>query len=169
MACLTAGRNKQCSTGISGGLKAIYVADKADVASLTGGAGAAITAITMNGAGVFYKYEFKRDTAFFNEELTNENCSTQVTQQVGMSWTGSTQADISTIMELANCCCGMVVIVEYSNGVKKLSGFDENEEYLLETTNINSGSAKSDAFEAIITLATTATRLADTFTAAIPV
>jgi len=144
--CVTAGRTRNCSTAISGGVEFVYLVDKEDVASITIGANNEVTGIVMNPApAVFFKFEFAPDTAQFTEALTNENCATSVVQTLVMNWRGRNQDDRNSIMELASCCCGMVAIHGENTGISWIWGFDQTEEVFLTAADGDSGLAKSDA------------------------
>ena len=167
---LTAGRNRKCTSGLSGGVKAIYLVPQADIDSVTVDTDSSISAITMVATKVFYKYQFRRDTASFNEEVTNENCTTQTTNTIAMTWAGLAQADINTLKELLDSsCCGLAAVVEYNTGVMRLVGHEENE--YLETSGvaISSGAAKADAFETVVTITGTSVYPSPTFTGTVPV
>ena len=128
MACLTSGRTRDCATAISGGLNKVYITDTQDIDTVTIGVNGEATGVTMLLTAVFYEYQFAPDTAFFTEELTNENCSTLVTQQLSMNWRGRNQDDRNLIMEFANCCCGMTVIHTENTGVSWIWGYTATEE-----------------------------------------
>lgn len=162
--CVTGGRTRNCAASISGGSNFLYLTDKEDVATVTVGAGGDVTGITMVSTLVFYKFQFAPDTAVFTEALTNENCATQVTQTYVMNWRGRNQDDRNSIMELADCCCGMVAIHGENTGLAWLWGFDETEECFLTANEGTSGTAKSDSNEEIITLTAIATTKARVFT-----
>ena len=152
--CVTGGRTRNCATAISGGSNFLYLTDKEDVATVTVGAGGDVTGITMGVGLIFYKFQFAPNTAVFTESLTNENCTTQVRNQ----------SDRNSIMELADCCCGMVAIHGENSGLAWLWGFDETEECFLTANEGTSGTAKSDPNEEIITLTAIATQKARVFT-----
>ncbi len=162
--CVTGGRTRNCAASISGGSNFLYLTDKEDVATVTVGAGGDVTGITMGVGLIFYKFQFAPNTAVFTESLTNENCATQVTQTYVMNWRGRNQSDRNSIMELADCCCGMVAIHGENTGLAWLWGFDETEEAFLTANEGTSGTAKSDPNEEIITLTAIATTKARVFT-----
>ena len=169
MACLTSGRIRDCAGAISGGVQNMYLTDTQDIDTVTVGIGGDVTGITMLAAAVFYKYDYAPDTASFTEELTNENCSTLVTQQFTMNWRGRSQTDRDQIMEFANCCCGMTAIHTENTGIAWIWGWKETEEIQLLTSSGTSGVLKSDANEEVIVFQATATEKARTFTGVIPV
>lgn len=162
--CVTAGRTRNCASAISGGSNFLYIVDKQDVTTVTVGAGGDVTGITMGVGLVFYKFQFAPDTAVFAEALTNENCATQVVQTYTMNWRGRNQSDRNSIMELADCCCGMVAIHGENTGLAWLWGFDETEEAFLFSNDGTSGTVKSDPNEEVIVLQATATKKARVFT-----
>ena len=126
--CVTAGRTRNCATNNSGGVKWVYLTDYEDVDSVTIGVNGEATGIVMVGVTVFYKFVFAPDTAVFTEELTNENCATQVVQQLVMNWRGRNQTDRNSITELAACCCGLVAIHCENTGTAWIWGYNETEE-----------------------------------------
>jgi len=162
--CVTAGRTRNCATSISGGSNFLYLVDKEDVATVTVGVGGDVTGITMGALLVFYKFQFAPNTAVFAEAMTNENCATQVTQTYTMNWNGRNQTDRNSIMELADCCCGMVAIHGENTGLAWLWGFDETEEAFLFSNDGTSGTAKSDSNTEVIVLQAIATQKARVFT-----
>ncbi len=163
--CVTTGRTRNCATSISGGVEFVYLVDKEDVDSITIGANQEVTGIVMNPiAAVFFKFEFAPDTAQFTEALTNENCATAVVQTLVMNWRGRNQDDRNSIMELANCCCGMVVIHGENTGVSWIWGFDQTEEAFLSAADGDSGAAKSDPNQEVLTLVANATKKAREWT-----
>jgi len=172
MACLTSGVANPCGAKVSGGSNFIYLAEKADVATVTVGAGGDITAIAMVGLAVFYKFEFDKKTgAVFTEDLTNET-ATQVLQQYVMDFKGRSNVTRNAVMELAACDCGLVVIHGENTGAVWLWGFDETEEAFLLGSASTSGRLKSDANIETPTLQAMATEKARVFTpglAGIPV
>jgi hypothetical protein len=151
----------------------LYLVDYEDVDSVTIGVNGEATGIVMNPvSAVFFKFQFAPDTAVFTEELTNENCATQVIQQFTMNWRGRNQTDRNSIMELASCCCGMVAIHGENTGVSWIWGYNETEEVFLLSDSGTSGTVKSDANEEILVLQATATAKAVEWTtgeAGIPV
>lgn len=169
MACLTSGRTRDCASAISGGVNELYLTDTQDIDVVTEGVNGEVTGITMLLAAVFYKYEFAPDTASFTEELTNENCSTLVVQQFTMNWRGRSQTDRNSIMEFADCCCGMTAIHTENTGTQWIWGYDPTEEIQLLSASGTSGVVKSDANEEVIILQATATKKARTFTGVVPV
>jgi len=164
MACLTGGTTRDCSTPISGGSNFLYLAQTSEIATVTVGIAGNVTAIAMVGLAVFYKFQFAPNLSAFTEALTNENCSTQVTQTYAFTLRGRSNAYRSAVMELANCCCGMTAIHGENTGLAWLWGFDETEEAYLTANEGTSGTAKSDANQEVVTITAVATKKARVFT-----
>lgn len=70
MACsqILAGISNDCAPSL-GGVKIVYIANYADVASTSINAGSKISAITMETGKKFYAYEFRRNTANMTSTL----------------------------------------------------------------------------------------------------
>lgn len=170
--CITAGISRDCGRPISGGLSEVYLADRKGVDSLTVGIDGSVSAVTMVAplTDFFYKFEFKPDSASFAESITNENCSTLVTQTLTMSFVGRSQADVNSIKELLNCCCGITAIIFENakdgsgNKIGRVFGFDDTEELFLTGVEGGTGVLKSDANEFILTFTATATGPAVVYT-----
>ena len=167
---ITSGRNRaNCSVVQTGGVAAIYLAPQADIDSVTL-TGNLVSGITMVATKVFYKFQFKRDTAFFNEEMTNENGSAQFAQSIQMIWSGRSQEDIDHLAELLACSnCGLAAVIEFNNGTKFLVGQKDNEYLEVPSATMESGTLKSDAVQSTVNLAGTSSGGSPTFTAVVPV
>ena len=95
MSCLTAGRTRStsCARSAGGYSPHIYIANAADVDSLTVGANNEITAITMVATKVFYKVEFRnKQNVNFTEAGAAEN-GVVYTQSLTGIFQGDTHAD----------------------------------------------------------------------------
>lgn len=169
MASLTGGTTNNCATPISGGVSAFYITDAANVAAYVLNLANEVTGVTMALATVFYKFEAGQDTKGFTEEVTNENCSFQATQQALLTLRGRSQAYRNTIMELGNSCCGLAVIHIENTGLQWIWGVDEDERVFLFTNSGSTGLAKSDPNQEAVVLQATATKKARVFTGVIPV
>lgn len=125
MAALTAGRAKSCAGGeCSGGVDRIYIANKADILTVTVTSDA-VTAITMAASKVFYRFDSEDDMAMFKETLKVTGCSTVVDQELNLGYFCRNDVDRKTIMELAGAsCCGLVVIHKESTGNTWIWGLD---------------------------------------------
>lgn len=168
MGCITSGRLKNCNAIKSGGVNELYLADKTEVDAQTIGVNEEVTGFTMAVGGVFYKFEFAADTAQFLEESDN-TLGLIVTQTFNQIWYSRNQDQRNILMELFECNCGLVVVHTENTGVSWTWGFDETEEAYLRTATGDSGTAKSDGNQDAPVLIATATKLARTFTGAVPV
>lgn len=158
--CLTGGRSRQCSAGqISGGNKVIYLLDKTQFVSLTLDGTGAATAITLVAplTDVFYKVEFYPNTAQYTEAMTNTDCSTAVTQTFNMIFKGRNQSDRNFIMELADCCCGLIAIHKEATGRLWIWGYGEGEEIFLNTNDADTGTTLTDSNQEALSLQAIAT------------
>jgi len=124
---ITAGFSKTC-TARSGGIKNIWITNRKDIAAagFTLASGE-YTAVTMESAKVFFKYEFDEDTAEFRPAGTFENNTILVNSEVEMSMSGLSTLMLARFQEMLEVsACGMVAIVEDSNSVKFVVGYSEN-------------------------------------------
>ncbi len=124
---ITAGFTKTC-TARSGGVKNIWLANRTDIAAagFTLASGE-YSAVTMESAKVFYKYQFDEDTAEHRHSATIENLSTQVTNEVEFYLGKMSTLMRTRLQEILDISpCGMVAIVEDNNSVKWVYGYTEN-------------------------------------------
>ena len=110
---ITAGFSKSCAAR-SGGVKNIWIANREDIAAarftLTSGED---SAVTMESAAVFFKYEMDQDTAEHRFSASIEGNSTQVDNQVEFylgKLSTLMRARLQEILDVSPC--GLVVIVE---------------------------------------------------------
>lgn len=162
MGCVTAGRTTSCTVSCSGGVNAVYVVDQTDVTSVTVDATGA-TAIVMVMGMVFYKLEFAEQSADFRENLTVETCVTSVEQLLEMIWKCRNQTDRNVIMELAGCCCGLIVIHVEATGTAWIWGHNENQRAFLRTANSQTGKTVSELNQTTVTLGANASAAAIEF------
>ena len=162
--CITNGRSKQCATPISGGSPFFYLTDTQDIATVMYGLNDEVTGVTMVVGGKYLKMQGADDTSVFTESGTNENCSSQWVQTYTQNWRGRNQDDRNTIMEFANCCCGMSAIHGENTGKAWFWGYGQTEEIQLLTDETTSGAAKSDANESVLVFQAIATKKAVEFT-----
>ena len=125
MACTQtlAGIIRDCLPNM-GGIRAVYLANYADVDSLTEASGV-ITAITMVSSKKFYKYEFVRNTASMssNYSVNAENGTTYVETDLLMVFN---RMDTAKRLEIVALAQGeLVAIVEDNNGNMWYLGHDE--------------------------------------------
>jgi len=125
---LTTGLSREC-TPRSGGVKAIWFANAIDIAEAgfaTNGAGE-YNAVTMESSKVFYKYEFEKDTAEVRENVVRENGSTKATHEVELFIAKLNKTNRNAIAQIIDASnCGIIAIVEDSNGTKWVLGYSES-------------------------------------------
>tara|TARA_R110002167_G_scaffold305358_1_gene509496 strand:- start:4179 stop:4718 length:540 start_codon:yes stop_codon:yes gene_type:complete len=127
MTLITAGFTKVCSAN-AGGVKNIWIGNRSDIAAtgftLTSGE---YSAVTMEAAKVFFKFEFDEDTAEFRPAGAFENNTILVNSEVELGMSGLSTLMMARMQEILEVsACGMVVIVEDSNSVKWVVGYSEN-------------------------------------------
>ena len=176
---ITAGFTKTC-TARSGGVKNIWLANRTDIAA----AGFTLdsgeySAVTMESAAVFYKYQFDEDTAEHRHSATIENLSTQVTNEVEFylgKMSTLMRARLQEILDISPC--GIVAIVEDNNNVKWVYGYTENHKatsaeqgrpLMASTIDGASGKVFTDANGANVILQAINNQLPLVFTGSIPV
>lgn len=169
--CLTAGIDLLCADACcSGGINRIWIAKREDIDTITRGVNDEVTGVTMvvgPPAGVFYEIKYLEFTAAFNESTTQENNNTSVDQTVEFTIPCGDDTLRQRLQELLNCCCGMVVIVEYMGGFTKIIG--DNVDLLYGRVKVRSiegtsGAALSDPNQQVVTIGTFAAKLAVEFT-----
>ena len=169
--CLTAGITVDCTTSCcSGGVNRIWIAKLDDVATVTRAADDAISAITMGVGLVFYEIVPLEFTSLFNQEVTVEN--NNVSNDITLEMTFPCQDDDlrERLQEILNCCCGMALIVELTNGytlgVIAQTGADLDLKFgkvKARSMSSTSGAALSDANQIVVTLGAFSNRLAVEF------
>ena len=125
MACsqTLAGIARDCAANM-GGVKAVYLANSGDVASVTVTSGA-ITAITMEASKKFYKYEFQPNTASLssNYAVNAENGTKYVETDLVMVFNRMETAKRLEVTAMAQGA--LVAIVEDNNGKMWYLGYEE--------------------------------------------
>jgi hypothetical protein len=123
---ITQGLTTSCAKSCAGGVKRIWIANFDDIATITFDGSEQITAITMNGAAVFYEVQLKRNSKSFTEQfnVSDDGCNNSLTQ----TFTGNGQCrDQDTrqfLVEAAKqSCCGIIVLHEENNGQVVAWGF----------------------------------------------
>lgn len=112
MAGITRGHNVICcDRNRRGGIKKIWLANTDDIASWTVGSAHDYSAVTMNGAAVFYVWEFDRGTAGFTSSATRENGSTLMDVSLEFYIPKITGVVNEDLMMLATSC-GITAIIE---------------------------------------------------------
>lgn len=127
MACnLTQGFPIDCKNNV-GGVKAVYIANKENIASITETAGV-ITALTMDAGTDFYKYDQIKETSNFAEAITTnvQNGTVFYAQTIEVvlnKLQTNTRNEILLLSQATTC-----VIVEDNNGkywlLGKVNGLD---------------------------------------------
>jgi hypothetical protein len=165
--CLTAGITFGCSDACcSGGVNRIWIAKREDITTITRAADDTVTAIVMNGLGVFYEMQFLEFTALFNESATQENNNTSIDQTVEFTIPCLNDTQRIRLQEILNCCCGMVAIVELLSGRTVIIGDNVDLTWgRVKARSIEgtSGAALADANQYVATVGTFSAKLAVEF------
>lgn len=166
MACsqTLAGIVRDCSTNM-GGIKAVYIANAADVTSVTVTSGV-VTAITMASSKKFYKYEFAIGTSSLtsNWQVSAENGTKYVETDLAMVFNKADSTKRLEIVALAQA--EMNVIVEDNNGTMWYLGIDEP--VVLNGGDLQTGTARGDRNGLTVSLRETSKELPPTCTATPP-
>jgi hypothetical protein len=145
--CLTEGYSITCTEGgCSGGIGNIYFAPAADVATITYDPDGSVTA----------------------EAMAVANCNIVVEQSI--TWIDPCRNDTlrQRIEELANCCCGMIVIHTELTGVTWIWGDFVRRRARLATNDATSGTALADQNQEAMTVTASASKKAVAFTGVVP-
>lgn len=166
MACTQtlAGIIRDCLPNM-GGIRAVYLANFADVSSITESSGA-ISAISMSGSAVFKKYEFARNTSSLssNYAVNAENGTTYVETDLLMVFN---RMDTAKRLEIVAMAQGeLVAIVEDNNGNMWYLGHDEP--LTLNAGDGLTGTARADRNGYSVTLRDNSLELPMSFTGTIP-
>lgn len=166
MACsqTLAGITRDCLANI-GGIKVVYLANAADVASVTLASGA-ITAVSMVSTKVFHKYEFSRNTSSLssNYAVSAENGTAYVESDLLMVFN---RMDTTKRLEIVALAQGeLVAIVEDNNGNMWYLGYDEP--IVINAGDGLTGTAKGDRNGYSITLRDTSAEMPYPFTGTVP-
>lgn len=163
MACsqTLAGIARDCSKNM-GGIRTVYIANAADVASTTVASGV-VTAITMEASKKFYKYAFVPGTSSMtsNWQVSAENGTKFVETDVALVFNRMDSAKRLEIVALAQT--DMVVVVEDNNGTMWYLGLEEGVQ--LNGGDGQTGAARGDRNGYTVTLRDTSTELPYTCTA----
>jgi hypothetical protein len=166
------GFTKVCSVANSGGIAAIYGAKAADVTSFTLTVND-YSAVTMDGANLFKKYEFEQDMAELRLNGANEGNAFIQTQEVEMQLNRMSTTLRASIEELVKeSLCGMIFIVKDNNGVMWVVGYSQRHGKdrgleLVTDTGIT-GKALTDINSNVVVLSTTSAEMARVFTGTVP-
>lgn len=180
---LTGGFAVDCSTaGCSGGIANIYLANKQDIDTTVGTQGftlavdgtfSAVTMVAGPPAGVFYQFTPVRFTGEFREEgaAGENNCIYAYTQEIEFTLACTQDNDVRAVVaELqSQNCCGMVAIVEYTDGTYKAVGYLANQFLAMTTSSATSGKQLTDPNQVVITLSGQAIEPSRIFTGTVPV
>ena len=166
MACTQtlAGIVRDCLPNM-GGLRSVYLANFADVDSLTV-TSSVVTAITMVSSKKFYKYEFVRNTASMssNYSVNAENGTTYVETDLLMVFN---RMDTTKRLEIVALAQGeLVAIVEDNNGNMWYLGHDEP--LTLNAGDGLTGTARADRNGYSVTLRDNSREMPMSFTGTIP-
>ena len=166
MACAQtlAGIVRDCNPNM-GGLRSVYLANFADVDSLTV-TSSVVTAITMVSSKKFYKYEFVRNTASMssNYSVNAENGTTYVETDLLMVFN---RMDTTKRLEIVALAQGeLVAIVEDNNGNMWYLGHDEP--LTLNAGDGQTGTARADRNGYSVTLRDNSLEMPFPFTGTVP-
>lgn len=167
MACsqTLAGIARDCSSNM-GGIKTVYIANFADVVSVTVTSGV-VTAITMDTGKKFYKYAFSPNTSSFtsNWNVSPENGTKYVETDLTMVFNKMDATKRLEIVALAQT--EMAVIVEDNNGTMWYLGYEEGVR-LTTGSDAQSGTQRGDRNGYTVVLQDVAGELPMTFTGTVP-
>ena len=157
MACsqTLAGIARDCATNM-GGIKTVYIANAADVDSVTLTSGV-VTAITMVSSKKFYKYAFALGTSSMTStwQVSAENGTKYVETDLAMVFNRMDSTKRLEIVALAQA--ELVVVVEDNNSNMWYLGF--HEPVMLNAGDGNTGTARGDRNGYTVTLRDTAPEL----------
>lgn len=148
---ISSGIAKDCSNNV-GGLKTLYITELENVDSYTlASPGETINAITMDGATVFYEYEFNKNTSSLTEvkSINQQNGTELVTQTITLKFNRREQSKYNKL-KLLGKFKDLAVIVKDSNDLYFFCGLTNG----MNLTEINSGTgvAKTDSNSYTLTL-----------------
>ena len=160
-----AGIARDCSSNM-GGIKNVYIANLADVDSVTVTSGV-VTAITMLSSKKFYKYVFAPFTSSLtsNWNVSPENGTKYVESTLTMVFNKMDATKRLEIVALAQS--ELVVIVEDNNGTMFYLGYEEGVR-LINGSDGQSGTNRGDRNGYTVVLQDVAGELPMTFTGTIP-
>lgn len=167
MACTQtlAGIIRDCQPNM-GGIRAVYLANFADVATPLVGPDGEITTIAMSGSAKFYKYEFARNTSSMssNYAVNAENGTTYVETDLLMVFN---RMDTAKRLEITALAQGeLVAIVEDNNGNMWYLGHDEP--LTLNAGDGLTGTARADRNGYSVTLRDNSLEMPFPFTGTVP-
>lgn len=138
---------------LAGGLSKLYIANKADVASITKSSPTGkYDTITMVSGKVFYAFDFAKDSASFAQETEITEAGTALKQTVIFSIPNYDNAQATRIEQFS--FAKVMVIAETRQGKRILLGDLGTSGLELEQISQNTGSAQTDANSTVYTLST---------------
>ena len=115
--------SESCSNN-TGGVVAIYLADRDNVTSFTASGTDEFNAVTMVGSNTFFSFAFEQDTAEYRSNGTRENNSFAFTHEVEFYLNKMSTAQRTAVQSIVDSStCGMIAIVEDANGLKRVFGY----------------------------------------------
>lgn len=131
------------------GISVLWAINCADVATLTFNVDREITAITLVVATPtkkWYRIEFEKDTAFFNQEKTRNKSAISVRQQVQFIEPGLGTAVRNALEDLNGNCCVHAIIRDNSNNYHYagISFNAEDDEWYSEDMRTGAGSSNTN-------------------------
>jgi hypothetical protein len=179
--CLTQGTTTNCNEkSVAGITDKIYLAncEDMDFSGWTVGASGEISAIAVQVGGGFFEYQIKHDSGGYTGEFDGEAPNLFLNQTVTLILSGLSQERRNVIMEMVNCNCGMVGIVEDNNCKQWVLGvtyFESCTEWKCRGLRVATGTTETtgidptaDQNEYTITLTATVFELARQFTGTVP-
>jgi len=150
MSCLiNAGLDRDCGFSF-GGLSALYLISKEQVASVAKSSDNTITGITLTtGATTFHEYQFEPNTGQLLQELQAGSASRFVNQTVNGQFASITQAKKEVLEDLANA---YVVVIAKDQAGKYWYAGESGRGLIATALSIDTGLAEADAYVASITL-----------------
>lgn len=121
---LSQGYSQPCESNSGGGLT-LHIANKDDVSTFTL-LGEDYSAILMNGGAVFFKYEFEQESIVALSEGTRENNSLMYENTITFLLSKISSIQRKAIQDIIDSSlCGVIAIIEDTNGVKQVFGFSQ--------------------------------------------
>lgn len=164
MGCLiNAGLLRDCGFSF-GGLSALYLVSKSDVATVRHNSGGTITGITMGtGATKFYAFEAEPNTSQLLQELQAGSASRFVNQTINAQFANITKVKKEVLEALANA---YVVAIAKDQAGKYWYAGESGRGLLATALSIDTGAAEADAYVATIALVGGSLGYADEITSA---
>jgi len=166
-----AGYVRPC-TAKSSGIRKLYLTEKANVTDFTL-AGELFTAVTMDGAAVFYEYEFEQDTCSMKETVSFENSCKKVTHDIEVKldqMTEDTRLEIEALADASHC--GLIGFAIDMNGNQWTLGYSDelkkDRPLRMVTATGDTGKALTDASGETLAFQAIDTRKARKYTGTIP-